>query len=99
MSRRKFPILIVLPQSGSLEPYELVDVKLYEPSPSPNFLLDCPSCKVAMRPVVDIQQMGFWEDHYETYFACTKCHLALLFDYRLSRIEPAPKPGKKKAAR
>jgi len=47
-----------------------------------------------MKPVMDILQMGFWDDHYVTFLVCNGCYKAVEYDYDLSRIEPVKKSTK-----
>lgn len=48
----------------------------------------CPCCEKPMGIAFDIQQMGFWDDEFWTYFACLDCGVAVAYEYRLSHVEP-----------
>lgn len=78
--------------------YELAATLEQVPNPNELSNLNCPCCQQRMTPVFDVQQMGFWNDHYQTYFACRPCLKVVVFEYDLSRIETTTKRRAKKAA-
>lgn len=59
----------------------------------------CLCCQSPMVMAFDVQQMGFWEDAFKTYFACHDCGVAVAYDYRLSHIEPVKQQKSKKASK
>lgn len=87
--------------TGGIAPgtYELKATYNQVATPEPGEVFKCPCCAEPMRAVFDVQQLGFWQDDYQTFFACAPCKSVVLFTYSFSHIEPASrKPGKKKAA-
>lgn len=97
MPKPKRQTWIMVPVSGALDRFRVVEEYHHEPPEARSFLTECPSCKQRMKPVFDTQQMGFWQDAFRTYFACLNCHTAIVYIYELSRIEPAETKRKKKA--
>lgn len=75
--------------------YELTAVKEMLPPDQINHRPMCLCCQQQMVAVFDVLQMGFWQDHCNTYFACPSCKKAIQYVYDLSRIEPTPKRAKK----
>lgn len=67
--------------------YQLLDVCARLPSGLDGDDPICPQCGKRLAAAIDIIQMGFFDDHYETWLVCLKCRVALKFVYTLSRIE------------
>jgi hypothetical protein len=67
--------------------YEVQETRYEIPNPNALSNLDCKCCGKRMQPVFDVQQMGFWQDKFNTYFACKTCLKVTVFEYTLSRIE------------
>jgi len=78
--------------------YELKETREQIPNPGKLTNLNCPCCNERMKPVYDVQQTGFWQDHYQTWFACRKCTIVVLFEYDLSRVEMTKERKSRKAA-
>lgn len=99
-SGKKVTKFVTIPNADFPGLYELQEDKFQIPNPGDLTNLNCPCCNQRMKPVFDVQQMGFWQDHFETYFACKPCLKVQRFVYDLSRIEQSTKRGRKvKAAR
>jgi hypothetical protein len=98
MTRRSPDKFITIPNSEFPGLYELQEPKYQVPNPSELTNLNCPCCSARMSPVFDIQQLGFWQDHYKTYFACRPCLKVVVFEYDLSRVEVKRERKSRKAA-
>lgn len=100
MSRngKKVTKFVTIPNSNYPGLYELQEERFEIPDPNSPTALKCPCCHEALTPVFDIQQLGFWQDHYQTWFVCKPCFKAVKFTYDLSRIEPVGKRSKARKA-
>jgi len=97
-SGKKVTKFVTIPNSDFPGLYELKAVKEQIPNPGKLTNLNCPCCDKRMVPVFDVQQQGFWQDHYQTWFVCKPCMAVVLFEYDLSRVEVNRERKSRKAA-
>lgn len=97
-SGKKVTKFVTMPNSDFPGVYELQEDKFQIPNPGELTNLNCDCCHKRMKPAFDVQQMGFWQDHFETYFACRDCLKVVRFVYDLSRIEETTRRGRKARA-
>jgi len=89
MSKKHSGRFIILPQTGEQHGvYELTETIDGVPQVIGHDHALCKCCCKPMHPVLDILQMGFWDDAYKTYLVCDDCLKAVEYNYQLSRIEP-----------
>lgn len=97
-SGKKVAKFVTIPNSPFPGLYELKETRQQVPNPGELSNLNCPCCNEQMLPCFDVQQMGFWVDHYQTWFVCKPCQAIVLFEYELSRIEIKQERKSRKAA-
>ena len=96
MSRKYSGKFIILPQTGEIHGvYQLTETVDGVPQAIGHDHAPCKCCGKPMHPVLDVLQMGFWDDNYKTYLVCDDCFKAVEYNYQLSRIEPVKKSTKK----
>lgn len=76
--------------------FELQKQRFAVPPNGKPILCDC--CGNPMTAVFDVQQLGFWEDHYDTYFVCVDCGKCTLYTYDLSCISIPERAKRRKGA-
>jgi len=95
-SDKKVTKFVTLPNSKFPGLYEFVGEVFEVPRKDDPSNITCLCCKKTMIPVFDIQQLGFWQDHFNTFFLCAECLKVTKFTYDLSRIAKAGRDRKSK---